>query len=649
VTASETATQPETIPQYFLEAARKYGDRKVAMRQKRLGIWQESTWKDSYEEVRALSLGLVELGMKRGDRIVIIGDNDREYIWADLAVLCAGAASVGIFIDAIPSEIEYVVNHSDAAFVFAKDQEQCDKLLAIKNQVPRVRNVIYWEDRGLWGYSDNWLVDYKEVQALGRRIAEQDKGRFEAMVAASRKDDPAAFCYTSGTTGRPKGAVLPHSFMIHVYQAVANIDPRLPNDNHISFLSLAWVAEHVFGVAAHAVDHVILSFPEEPETLQQDIREIAPEEILFNSRLWENLVGIVQMRINDSTWINRMLYHMFLPVGYAVADRLLEKKPVNPWLRFKYGLGDLLLFAPLRDKLGLSRVRTALTTGAALSSDVVRFFCAIGIELKQLYGATEAGIVAMHRSGDINFYSVGKRIPGFDLQISPEGEVLIGSPALFHGYHKDPVATEKATCMDAEGRRLFRTGDAGRISEDGHLIFYDRMDDMIHLPAGGKYSPQYIEGHLKFDPAIRDVMTIGGDERDYVTAILTIDFENAGRWAEKHGLAYTTFADLSQKPEIYDLLKKDVQRVNQTLPASARVRRFVSLHKEFDADEGEMTRTRKLRRRFLHERYAEIIAAMYKGDESIRVSATVQYRDGREGTFETTLDIVTVETEDIAV
>lgn len=638
--------QSETIPQLFLDAVREYGDSRIAIRQKRLGIWQESTWQKSYEQVRDLSLGLVELGLQPGDRVVILGDNDQEYIWAGFAVLAVGAALVGVFVDAIPTEVEYVANHSDATFVFAKDQEQCDKLLEIQDQVPLVKRVIFWDDKGLWNHGSNWLIFYEDVQALGRQAHELDELRFAQMVASGRKESPVAFCYTSGTTGLPKGAVLSHEYMIHLYGSITAVDPRSADDNHISFLSLAWIAEHIFGITAHAVDHVILNFPEKAETLQQDVREIAPEEIVYNSRLWENLVGMMQMRINDSSWLNRILYRAFLPVGYWVADRRLEKKPIGLWLRLLYAAGSLLLFAPLRDQLGLSRVRTTLTTGAALSSEVIRFFGAIGIGLKQLYGATEAGIVAMHRADDISFYSVGTLIPGFGLRISPDGEILIHSPAMFHGYHKDPVTTQAAVCTDGEGRRWFRTGDAGRITEDGHLIFYDRMDDMIQLPSGEKYSPQYTEGRLKFDPAIRDVMTLDGGRAGQVVAIITIDFDNVGRWAEKRGVTYTTFVDLSQKPQVHHLLKKQVARVNTILPPGAQVTRFVSLHKEFDADEGEMTRTRKLRRRHLQERYGEIIAALCNGADSIKVSASVKYRDGREGTVETDLQIISMDPEE---
>ncbi len=635
--------EPATLPQYFLAAVERYGDRKVALRQKELGIWQEWTWRQSYDQVRSCCLGLVELGLKRGDRVAIVGDNDRQYVWADLALLAAGACTVGIFTDATPAEIEYIVSHSDATFVLAKDQEQCDKLLAVREQLPLIKKIIYWDPRGLWGYHDPWLMDFAEAQRIGREVAAREPDKFESLVADGKGDDLAIICYTSGTTGLPKGAMLTHANLIYNERAFLQIDPRYEDDNHLSFLPLAWISEHVLGITPHVTNGLILNFPEEPETVQQNIREIAPQGLLYNSRLWENLVAAVQVRINDSAWLNRALYRWFLPVGYAVADRHFKKQPIGAWLRLLYTLGTLAVFRPLRDQLGLIRARVTYTAGAALSPDVLRFFRALGINLKQIYGSTEvAGGAIAHRDDDIKFESVGKPIPGCDLKISEEGEILLSSPGLFQGYHKNPEATQAAIWIDETGRRWFRTGDAGTIDPDGHLIYLDRVKDMIRLAGGEKYSAQYIEGRLKFSPYIRDAMTIGGADKDYVTALINIDFDNVGRWAEKHGISYTTFVDLSQKPQVYDLIRADVEQVNRTLPPGARVRKFMLMHKEFDADEGELTRTRKLRRGFLAERYQDLIAAMYGGLPSVPVSATVKYRDGRVGTIDTTVRVAAV-------
>lgn len=633
--------QPETLPQFWLEKVHGYQNtRKVAVRQKELGIWQPFTWQEEYEQVRDFCLGLMELGLSRGERVAIIGDNDRHYLWGALAIMAAGAAVVGIFTDVTPNEVEYVVTHSDATFVLAGDQEQCDKLLAIKERVPLVRKVIYWDNRGMWSYTDPWLMDFGDVQELGRAVAEREPERFERTIAAGKSDDVAMFCYTSGTTGLPKGAMLSHGNFVYAVQAFGEIDPRRDTDNYVSFIPLAWIGGAALDIAPHAIDGIILNFTEGPETVQQNIREIAPDALLYNSRLWESLVATIQVRMLDSTWINRFLYRVFLPVGYRVADYHFQKKRVPLHWQLLYQLGKVAIFRPLLSQFGLDRARTAYTAGAALSPDVFRFFSALGLPLRQIYGSTEVtGGAVAHRRDDIKFESLGRPLPGAAVKISPEGEILLTSPGLFLGYHKDPRATEEAIHVDEEGVRWFRTGDAGYIDEDGHLIYLDRVKDMIELGTGDRYSPQYIEGRLKFSPYISHAMTIGDQEKGYVTAIITIDFDNVGRWAEKHGLAYTTYTDLSQKPEVYALIREDVEKVNRTLPPPARVRKFVLLHKEFDADEGEMTRTRKLRRRFLTERYAEIVRALYNDQREVHVRATVKYRDGREGIIDTMLRI----------
>ncbi|NOX63837.1 MAG: long-chain fatty acid--CoA ligase [Chloroflexi bacterium] len=632
---------PETLPQHWLQHVKKYrGTDKVASRQKDLGIWQRFTWDQEYEHVRDFGLGLLELGLKRGDRVAIIGDNDREYLWGALAIMAVGATVVGIFTDVTPNEVEYVVNHSDATFVLAGDQEQCDKLLEIKEQVPRVNKVIYWDERGMWHYNDPWLMDFKDVEALGRAAAEQAPDRFDAIIAEGRGEDMAMFCYTSGTTGLPKGAMITHRNFIYEAFAFAAIDPRYPTDNFLSFIPMAWIGGAALDIGPHTTHGVILNFAESPETVQANIREIAPDSLLYNSRLWENLVAMIQVRMIDATWFNRMLYRIFLPIGYKVADYRLAKQHI-PWhWRLLYQLGKLAIFNPMLSQFGLHKARTAYTSGAALSPDVIRFFLALGLPLRQIYGSTElTGGAVAHRQDDIKFESVGVPLPGAKMMISPEGEIYLTSDGLFAGYHKNPEATDEALYIDEKGVKWFRTGDAGYIDEDGHLIYLDRMKDMISLGSGDKYSPQYIEGRLKFSPYISHAMTIGDETKGYVTALITIDFDNVGRWAEKRGLAYTTYTDLSQKPEVYQLIREDIEKVNRTLPEPARVRKFALLHKEFDADEGEMTRTRKLRRRFLADRYSDIIDALYDGRDEVRVQATVKYRDGRVGVIDTTLRI----------
>ncbi len=628
----------ETLPKNFLACVAQYADAKVAMRKKAYGLWQEYTWTDSYRHVKDFCLGLVSMGLGRGDKVCIIGDNDPEYYWAELAVQSAGGAAIGIFTDSTPQEIEYIVNHSDAVFVVAHDQEQCDKLLEIKARAPNVKRVVYWDKRGLWSYDDPWLMAFGEVEALGREVERKQPGLYEGLVAQGCEDDIAILSYTSGTTGLPKGAMIRHRNMLGSIRNLLKIDPMYHTDNYLSFSPLAWITEQVLGLTVHVVTGTVVNFPEEPETVRENIREIGPQFLLFGSRLWESLVSQVQVRINDSSWINRQLYNLFLPVGYRVADaRFSGREPRLAW-KMAYALGELSVFRPLRDKLGVSRIRSAYTSGAALSPDVVRFFRAIGLNLKNLYGSTEGIVHTVHRQDNLKFASVGQPPPEVEIKIAENGEILIGGPSVFAGYYKDPEQTAK-TLRDG----WLHTGDAGYIDPDGHLVYLDRVKDMLELAGGERFSPQFIEGRLKFSPYVQDAMAVGGRDQPYVTMIVNIDFENVGRWAEKRGLTYTTFVDLSQKPEVYELVRADVERVNESLPPAARVRKFVLLHKEFDPDEAELTRTRKLRRAFMEERYRQMIDAMYTGLDHVTVRAQVKYRDGREGTVETPVRVYELE------
>jgi long-chain acyl-CoA synthetase len=635
----------DTLPKNLVAGYEKYGDRKVAMRKKDLGIWRSYTWQDSYEQVRHLGLGLIRLGLKRGDKACIIGDNDPQYFWAQLAVQSGGGVAVGIFTDSGPSEIQYVVEHSDAVFVFAKDQEQCDKLLEVRGQVPAVRRVIYWDDKGLWNYNEPWLIAFEQVQELGRALDGEQPDLFESSVDQGCGEDLAVFCYTSGTTGLPKGAMISHRNLIAGTQLV-QVDPRLEADEYVSFLPPAWITENTLGLAVHLRTGMVVNFPEAPETVQQNIREVSPQSLFFSARLWENMVAMVQVKIIESTLLNRLLYRIFMPVGYKVAGlRFEEHRPVGLVWRFLYTLGEFAVFRPLRDKLGLVNATTAYSSGAAQSPDVIRFFRAIGVNIKQLYGSTEAQTHTVHIGDDVRFETVGVPAPGMEIQIAEDGEILVKGPTVVRGYYKNPEATEEAFLVDSDGGRWYRTGDAGYVDATGHLIYLDRMKEMLTLSSGDKYSPQYIEGRLKFSPYVRNAMTIGGEDTPFVTALINIDFDNVGRWAERRGLAYTTFVDLSQKPEVYELIRGDVERVNRTLPPAARVRKFVLLHKEFDADEGELTRTRKLRRGRLGERYGDMIATMYGGGDRVQVQAAVKYRDGREGVVQTTVRIATLADE----
>lgn len=627
----------DTVPKAFVHTARQQHGQ-VGMRKKRLGIWQEYTWGESLQNVTDLALGLLSLGLKRGDKVAIIGENDPEFYWTQYAVQAIGGVTIAIFTDANLQEMEYIVNHSEAVFLFAHDQEQVDKAFELRDQLPNIQRVVYWDDKGMFGYDDPWLTRFADVQAEGRAYAAKHPSAFEDQVAQGSTTDIAIYSYTSGTSGVPKGAMIQHRNLLYATYHTRDTVPLYNTDEYLSFSPLAWITEQGLGVAAHAQYGFRVNFPEGPETTMHDLREIAPSSLLFPSRIWEGLARTMQMKINDSGWLNRALFGLFLPISYKVIDLEDQRKPV-PWhLRALQRLGNLAVLQPLCDKIGMTRMRHAFTSGAALSPSVLRFFRAVGVELKSIYGSTEMQGATQHITGQVKLASVGQPIPGVKVKIADDGEIRIFSRAVFAGYFKMPEKTAEA--FDEDG--YFCTGDAGYVDEDGHVIYLDRVKDMIRMKNGESFSPQYIEGRLKFCQFVQDVMSIGGDDKDFVSAIVIIDFENVARWAEKNRVHFTTYVDLTQKPEVYDIIRKEIVEVNATLPPAARIKKFVILHKAFDADEAELTRTRKLRRSALEQRYADMINAIYTGRGSVTVVAEVKYRDGRMGRVETDVRVADV-------
>ena len=623
----------DTLPKCFLRQAAARSSQ-IAMRKKRFGIWQEYCWEEIYRHARNFSLGLHELGLREHETVAIIGDNEPQIYWTQIAIHSARARTICIFSDASTQELAYVLLKSEAVFLIAHDQEQVDKALELRAQFPQLRRIIYWEERGLWQYEDDALLTFDEVETLGARVAAEHPDRFEQSIAQTKREDIIILSLTSGTTSLPKLAMITNWQLLYGNHLSYQYFPVFAEDNWLSFSPMAWLTEQAFGYSNHLLHGHCVNFPEGPDTVSMDIREIAPAGLVFPSRSWENLVSVMRIRIDDSTRINRLLYALFMPLAYRIIDLEDAGRPVAPWMRALRWLGEFAIFQPLRDKVGLVHARNCLTAGAALSPDVLRFYRAIGVELRQIYASTET-MATMHPRGDTTLASVGIIPPGVEIKIADDQEILVRTEARFAGYFRDDEKTAEA--LDEEG--WYYTGDAGYVADSGHLFYLDRVNDMLELANGDRYSPQYIEGRLKFSPYIRDVMAIGGRERAYVGAIINIEFENVARWAEKRRIPFTTFVDLSQRAEVYALVREDLREVNETLPVSARIRRFVILHKAFDADEEELTRTRKLRRGLLYEKYSEIIETLYRGEDAVHVRADVQYRDGRKGVVETTLQI----------
>ena len=624
----------DTLPKLLREKALRLGDTRRAMRVKDRGIWQHYTWKDCYEKVTDLCLGLVSLGLEPGHKVSILGENKPEWFWAELAAQAAGGAAVGIFTDCAPKEVKYYVENSDSTFVVAHDQEQVDKLLEIKNELPLLKKIIYWDPKGLWGYDDPDLLSMEQVMEIGRRHGRENPRLIEDLIDRGKGEDIAVLCYTSGTTGLPKGAIMGHGLLIGLVTKWAVIDQwDREGLEYLSFIPPAWATEQALGIAGGLVAGLSVNFPEEPETVQENIREIGPEVLFYGARLWENVNSMVQARIMDAAFLRRWMYRKCLTVALKTADLKIEGKPLSAWTRFKDWVAFQAAFRALRDRLGLSRARVLYSAGGALSPEIIRFFLALGIEIKLFYGSTEMGVVSIPRPGEIHPETSGKPMPWTDVKISEDGEIQVKSEFLHAGYYKNPEATAKTI-----KNGYYQTGDFGHIDEDGHLIVIDRMEDLKALKDGKKFSPQYSEVRLRFSPYVKDILVVGG-EREFVTSLINIDLDNVGRFAESSHIPYTTFTDLSQKPEVINLVEGEIRRVNRTLPEHARIRRFVNMHREFDADEDELTRTRKIRRTFVENRYKDIIDALYSDQETTNIEGEVTYRDGRKGIMRTSVHI----------
>jgi long-chain acyl-CoA synthetase len=632
-----------TLPRYLLRNAREF-PRRTAMREKDRGIWQAWTWPAYRDHVRDFALGLVALGFQRGDKLSVIGDNRPRLYAAQVAAQCLGGVSVPVYQDSIAKELAFVWNHADVSIIVAEDQEQVDKVLALGDQLPALRWVIYDDPRGMLAYRDARLKSFADVDLLGRERAAKEPALFEQEIEKGRADDLAFVCYTSGTTGSPKGAMLTHTNALETARMAVQAEDFRPDDDYLAYLPMAWVGDAFYTLIMSLYVGFACNCPESPETVQRDLRELGPTLILAPPRIWENMLTGVMVRAADAGPLKRRVFEYFRRVADQVEILRADGKPVPAGLRVSYALGEFFVYGPVRDQLGLRRTRWALTGGAPLGPETFRFFRAIGINLKQVYGSTETtGLVSLQPSGEANPTTAGRPCVGIEVKIADRGEVLVKSAGIFRGYLKNEQATRDV--IDAEG--WFHTGDAGFIDPRGHLVIIDRAKDVGALHDGTPFAPQFIENKLKFSPFIREAVAFGHD-RPFVTAMIAIDMNTVGNWAERRSIPYTSYTDLSQKPEIRGLIREEIVKANLTLPDAIKLRRFLLLTKDLEADDAEMTRTRKVRRSYVAEKYVAVIDAFYTGGREVELSSSITYEDGRTASMQSRVHIVDVEAGELA-
>lgn len=604
-----------TFPGRLAEQARRRPG-KIALREKKYGIWQQVTWSEYAAHVRAVALGLEDLGLRRGDTVAVVCGNRPAWLYVELATQSIGAIPLGIYVDALPDQLRRVLEHSEARVVLAEDQEQADKVLGIRASLPHLASIIVDDMRGLERYDDPMLTSLEAVQARGRALDAAQPGRYERMLAGGKPGDVALLSYTSGTTGNAKAAMISHANLLAMARGITQVDPMRASDEIVSFLPFAWVGEQLISVAMALHVGATVNFPEEPETVREDLREIGPHVMIAPPRFWEAMCSEYQVKIDDAGWLKRLASRVALALGERAAARECAASSPGPVAWAQRRLASLLAFRSLLDKLGLSRIRRAYTGGAPLGPEIFAFFRAIGLNLKQVYGQTEtSGICVVHADGDVRPATVGKPTPGTQVRIAESGEILVSGESVFVGYYKNPEATARAM---EDG--WLRTGDAGFLDDNGHLVMIDRVTDVLKTADGSRFSPALIENKLKYSPHIREAVVVG-EERPYVVALIQIDMGNVGNWAEARRLPFTTFKDLSGKAQVVALIGEAVARVNEGLPEAARIREFALFDKELDADDDELTRTNKVRRATILAKYGHLIERLYAGARSTEILA----------------------------
>jgi long-chain acyl-CoA synthetase len=630
-----------TLAQVLVERARLTPDG-LAERHKRLGIWRKFSWLDVLERVRALALGLEELGYRRGDTLMVIGENEPEHFWAEYAAHSLGGKVVSVYPDQTSDEIDYLARDSGTRVFVVQDQEQVDKCLQIVNRLDGMIAVVYWDDSGLWSYNHPLLRAFEDVCDAGNRVHAAESERFDDHVAQGKLEDIAVLSYTSGTTGRPKGVIITHRYMFDNASRVMGAIKIMPGTEYLTYISPAWVTEQIFGLTLGLLTPMIVNFPESPEEVLPNIRELAVDALVFSPRQWENLASIVQARMLGAGSIRRKLYDWAMKVGRQVHVEHLEGRQPALWARLQLPLADALVLHHLRDNLGLGHARNALCGGALMAPDVFRMFHAMGVRLRNVYVTTEVGLLTAHTGESYRLETSGRWMqcdPAFgnplEYRIADDGELQVRGGSGFLGYFGQPDKTAEA--MNEDG--WYATGDAVSLTEDGELVFFDRVKDMRRLSNGHSYPPQFIETRLRYSPFIKDLMTLGDEARDFVSALINIDIDVLSQWAEENNIGFSTYADLSQKPPVLELIRKEIVRINSLLPEGSRVMRFANFPKELDPDEGELTRSRKLRRAFLEQRYSELIDAIYSGAPEVDLEIPVTYQDGRQGILRATVTI----------
>jgi long-chain acyl-CoA synthetase len=642
------AAPADTFPKLLIRNAHLYGSRS-AMRHKDLGVWQTWTWRQVLDLVRAYAIGLHRLGLKRGETIAIVGANRPKLYWSVMAAQMLGAVPVPVYADAVAEELCFVLAHAEVRYAAVEDQEQIDKILSVMERLPKLEQMVYDEKRGLRDYDHSRLRSMDDVIEDGRKaLADPSVGAWlDAEIAAGKGSDPSIILYTSGTTGTSKGVVLTGERSIHAAADTVAFDKLTENDLALAYLPLAWVGDHYLNYAQGLVAGFCMACPESADTAMQDLREIGPSFYFAPPRTLEQLLTRVMIRMEDAGLLKRKMFHYFIGVARQYGERILNGKSVPLIGRLLYWIGNILVYAPLKNVLGFSRVRVAYTAGEAIGPDLFAFYRSIGLNLKQLYGQTEAFLyVTAQPDGEIYSDTVGPACPNVDIRIAENGEVLFKSPGMFSGYFKDAAKTAEAMTPDG----YVMTGDAGYFDEKtGHLKIIDRAKDVGRLNDGTLVPPKYIENKLKFYPNIREVVAYG-DKRDFVCVMINIDLTAVGSWAERNNVVYGSYQELAGHPLVYDMIGKHVAEVNRSLAADkmmagAQIKRFLILHKELDADDGELTRTQKVRRSFIAERYAPLIKALYDGSKEADISTEVTFEDGRKGTISARVKIRDMKTE----